>query len=128
MISLLLLLAEDESLIAMSAQDALEAGGFSVITAASGSEAMALIEDRYEELAGLVTDVRLGDGPDGWELATRARELKSDVAVVYTTGDSAHEWSAHGVPNSSVIQKPYASAQLVTAISMLLTQSDTSRA
>ena len=124
----LLLLAEDEPLVALAAQDALEIGGYTVVTAASGSEAMLLIEERFQELAGVVTDIRLGEGPSGWDVATRARELKPDIAVVYATADSAHEWSAHGVPNSVVVQKPYASAQLVTAISTLLTQADTSRA
>lgn len=112
----LLLLAEDEPLVAMSTQDALEAGGFAVVSAASGSHALVILEERWEELAGLVTDIRLGEGPGGWELATRARELRPDIAVVYATGDSAHDWPAHGVPRSAVVQKPYASAQLVTAI------------
>ena len=89
---------------------------------------MGIVEGRFAELAGLITDFRLADGPSGWELAMRARELKPEIAIVYATGDSAHEWSAHGVPKSVVVQKPYASAQIVTAISTLLTQSDTNGA
>lgn len=103
----------------------MEAGGFSIVTADSGSTAMSIVEARSEELAGLITDIRLGQGPSGWELATRARELNPEIAVVYATADSAHEWSAHGVPNSVVVQKPYAAAQLVTAISTLLIEADT---
>jgi CheY-like chemotaxis protein len=123
--SIFLLLAEDEALISLSAQDALQAGGYSVVTAASGSEAMAVLESRAQELAGVITDIRLGEGPSGWEVATRARELKPDIAIIYATADSAHEWSAHGVPKSKVIQKPYAAAQVVTAISALLTEAQT---
>jgi hypothetical protein len=48
-----------------------------------------------------------------------------EMPVVYATADSAHEWPAQGVPKSVVVQKPYASAQLVTAISALLTEADT---
>lgn len=124
----LLLLAEDEPLVSLSSQDALEAGGFTVITADSGQDAIAIVESRSNDLAGLITDIRMGQGPSGWEVAMRARELKPDIAVVYATGDSAHEWSAHGVPKSVVVQKPYASAQLVTAISTLLTVADTNGA
>lgn len=125
---ILILLAEDEALIALSTQDALEGGGYSVLVAHDGTHAMAMIEERFAEIAGLVTDIRLGDGPDGWQIATRARELNARIAVVYATADSAHEWAARGVPNSLVVQKPYAGAQLVTAISTLLTQGDTNHA
>jgi CheY-like chemotaxis protein len=116
----LLLLAEDEPLIQLASQDALEGGGYAVVTASNGVEALAIIEERHAELAGLVTDIRLGEGPSGWELAHRARELHALIAVVYVTGDSAAEWNANGVPNSVVLQKPYADAQLLTAISNLL--------
>lgn len=123
--TVLLLLAEDEPLIALSTHDILEAGGFTLLLAENGDQAMALLESRVEEVAGLITDIRLGSGPDGWEVARRARELKPNLPVVYTTADSAHEWTAQGVPMSVVVQKPYAPAQIVTAISTLLTEGDT---
>lgn len=40
--------------------------------------------------------------------------------VVYMSGDSAEDWSSKGVPNSIMLSKPFAPAQLVTAISNLL--------
>jgi hypothetical protein len=40
--------------------------------------------------------------------------------VVYVTGAAAAEWSSKGVPNSLIIQKPFAPAQVVTAVSQLL--------
>jgi CheY-like chemotaxis protein len=126
--AILLLLAEDEPLILLSTQEALETGGFIVLPASNGAEAISAIDLRFEDLSGLITDVRLGSGPDGWEVARHARELKPDLAVVYTTGDSAADWSAQGVPKSKVIQKPYAPAQVLTAISTLLVEADTNRA
>ena len=36
------------------------------------------------------------------------------------TGDSAADWSAEGVPNSVMLQKPFAEAQLLTAMGTLL--------
>jgi CheY-like chemotaxis protein len=116
----LLLLAEDEPLVLLVAQHALEARGFAVLTADSGEEALSAVGRHIAELAGLITDIRLGDGPDGWEVAACARELKPDIPVVYTTADSAREWSARGVPESVVLQKPYDAAGVVTAISTLL--------
>lgn len=122
-----LLLADDEPLIQLSVQDALDEGGYSILSAANGLEAMAVLEERFEDLAGLITDVRLGAGPSGWALAHRARELKPAISVVYMTGDSANEWAANGVPKSVVLQKPFASAQMLTAISTLLNEIDASR-
>ena len=56
-----------------------------------------------------------------------ARELRTDLPVVYTTADSAIEWPVQGVPNSVIVQKPNAGAQLPTAISTLMMAVDTSR-
>jgi len=122
---ILLLLVEDEPLISLAAHDALEAGGFTLVMAEDGDQAMKVLESRHQQLSGLITDVRLGSGPSGWDVARLAREVKPDLPVVYTTGDSAHEWTAQGVPNSVMVQKPYAPAQLTTAISTLLTRADT---
>jgi CheY-like chemotaxis protein len=122
------LLVEDEPLILINIQDALEEGGYAVITAATGQEALEALEDRAGELSGIITDIRLGSGPDGWEVARHARELKPSLAVVYATGDSAHEWTSHGVPKSLLMQKPYAAAQAVSAISTLLIEADTNSA
>jgi len=39
---------------------------------------------------------------------------------VYMTGAAAGHWAAQGVPNSILLAKPFAPAQLVTALSNLL--------
>jgi hypothetical protein len=36
------------------------------------------------------------------------------------TGAAAEQWASHGVPNSILLTKPFAPAQLVTALSQLL--------
>jgi CheY-like chemotaxis protein len=117
----LILLVEDEPLVLLVAQDALEAGGYVVLPVTSGPEAVAALDRQHRDLVGLVTDIRLGSPPSGWEVARHARELRGDLPVVYTTADSAPDWSVQGVPNSAVVQKPYAGAQLLTAISTLIT-------
>lgn len=122
------LLVEDEPLVLLVAQDALEAGGYTVLPVQLSSEALDVLDRRGAELSGLVTDIRLPGGADGWEVARHARELRADLPIVYTTADSAGDWPAKGVPNSVVVQKPYAGAQLLTAISTLMTTADTNRA
>ena len=67
-------------------------------------------------------DVNIGKPPNGWVVARRAREVSATMPVIYMTGDSGHEWASQGVPNSLVLIKPFAPAQLVTAVSSLLNE------
>jgi CheY-like chemotaxis protein len=63
--AILLLLVEDEPLISLAAHDGLEAGGFTLVLADDGEAALQVLESRHQELSGLITDVRLGSGPNG---------------------------------------------------------------
>jgi DNA-binding response OmpR family regulator len=117
------LVAEDEALISQMLQDALEDGGYEVFVVVSGSAAMEAVERQAATFACLVTDIRLGAGPDGWVVARRARELKADIAVVYVTADSGADHRSHGVPESILVPKPFAPDQVVTAVSTLLNKS-----
>ena len=114
-----ILVVEDEPLIRLVLTEALAEGGYSVLEAVNGFAALELI-DGVAHLRGLVTDVRVGPGPNGWEIAHHAREKFPGLAVVYVTGDSMAEWTANGVPQSTALQKPFASAELVTALANLL--------
>jgi DNA-binding response OmpR family regulator len=116
----LLLLVEDEPLIALSTQYTLEDGGFAVLVAADGVEAVGLLECEIGRISALVTDIRLGGVPDGWDLARHARAVNPALPVIYTTGDSAHQWPIKGVTGSLLVQKPYPAARLVAAVSALL--------
>jgi hypothetical protein len=71
----------------------------------------------------VLTDMRLGHGPSGWDVARRSRESVPTMPVVYVSGDSAGGWAARH-PNSVMISKPYAFAQVVTAIPTLLNAPD----
>jgi CheY-like chemotaxis protein len=114
-----ILVVDDELLVRLVMVEALVEGGYTVLEAGDGLAALSEIE-RVDELRGLVSDIRMGATPSGWEIAQRAREKFPAVAVVYVTGDSIAEWPAHGVPQSAILQKPFASAELVTALANLL--------
>ena len=102
-------------------RDPLEDGGYQVVSATTGEDAVSLLEDDEHTWQALITDVNLGPKRlTGWEVARRARELNPTLPVIYMTGDSTHEWAAQGVPNSVLLAKPFAPAQVVTAISQLL--------
>ena len=116
----LLFLIEDETIIQLAVEVALKDGGYDVLVAQDGAEAMAELEKDATRFRGIITDIRLGSGPDGWAVAHRARELVPGIPIIYMSGDSASDWSANGVPNSIIVSKPFAVAQIVTAISTLL--------
>lgn len=117
----ILLYVEDEAIVSMVVVEALQDAGFDVHHVFEGNAALSALEDGTGEYRALVTDVRLPE-VGGWEIARRAREVHPSIPVVYVTGDSGAEWSAKGVPNSLLIQKPFAMAQLVAAITTLLNQ------
>ena len=119
----LLLVVEDEPMIRLCLATALEDGGYALAEANDGAKAIAQI-DGNESLCGVVTDIRLGAGADGWEVARHARHRFPAIAVVYMSGDSAADWSSEGVPNSVMLQKPFAMAQVITAVSTLLNAAD----
>jgi DNA-binding response OmpR family regulator len=101
-------------------EDFLREGGFETHALSSGEEALALFKGKHGEYKALVTDVNLKGTLSGWDVARRIRETVADFPVVYVTGAAADEWTSHGVPNSILLQKPFAAAQLVTAVSNLL--------
>ncbi|MBP2238811.1 DNA-binding NtrC family response regulator [Sinorhizobium kostiense] len=115
-----ILLAEDEALLLLDFEQALAEAGFSVIAVSSGRKAIALLNAGDASIQGIVTDIRFREPPDGWNVARVAREIDPEIPVVYVSGDSAPDWASKGVPNSIMLEKPFAMAQLVTAISQLL--------
>lgn len=115
-----LLYVEDEPLLHMVLEAGLDDAGFGVVAAASGEEGLRILQERAEEIAGLITDVNLGPGLNGWEVARQARELNPALPVIYVSGKESHDWSAKGVPQSVMIGKPFAVAQVVVAMANLL--------
>lgn len=116
----IVLVVEDEPLIGLAVQEDLDTAGYEVLLTDSAMQALNELESAPEPFSALVTDIRLGGESDGWQIARRARELNPAIPVVYMSGDSAVDHSAQGVPHSVMIQKPFAGAQMVTAISTLL--------
>ena len=113
-----LLLVEDEPLTAMSLMADLEGYGYRVNLCATGFDALNFI-DMEECIDTLVTDISLEYGPDGWEIARRARDQFPNSTVIYITGNAAEDYCAEGVPESHILKKPFKTAELVRLISTL---------
>jgi DNA-binding response OmpR family regulator len=117
-----ILVVEDDPLIQTIVEEALAEGGFHPELGSSGEEALTLLQSEETKYHALITDVNLSGAVTGWDVARRARELNPNIPVVYMTGAAADEWPSLGVPNSMLLQKPFAPAQVVTAVSQLLNQ------
>ncbi|TPJ49591.1 response regulator [Mesorhizobium sp. B2-6-4] len=114
------LVAEDESIILLDVEHSLVEAGFEVMAVYSGNDAIAAFDRDPQHIAALLTDIRLRDGPTGWELARHMRSINPTLPVIYMSGDGAEDWSSLGVPNSLMITKPFVMAQIITGLANLL--------
>ncbi|MDB5597137.1 MAG: response regulator receiver protein [Hyphomicrobiales bacterium] len=116
----MVLVVEDEEIVReMVCMDLVDAG-FSVREAATGDEAIRILQEESageEQIGVLFTDIRMPGSLDGWSLAERARVLKPQLQVLYASGYSAEP--AREVPGSFFITKPYRTTLLLEMIRRL---------
>ncbi len=115
-----ILVIEDDAAVQGLVEEALSDAGFEPAIAASGEEAVTLLQGGQARYLALVTDIGLRGRMDGWEVARQAREVDPQFPIVYMTGAHADQWASQGVPNSVLLTKPFAPAQLVIAVSQLV--------
>jgi CheY-like chemotaxis protein len=117
----LILVVEDDQLVQSVVEDCLSEGGYEAVIASSGENAVELLDAAQGKYRAIVTDINFETGViDGWDVARHAREIDPNFPVVYMSGKDADDWASKGVPNSIMLAKPFAPAQLVTAVSQLL--------
>jgi DNA-binding response OmpR family regulator len=124
--AIVILVVEDDQAIQSVVEEALTDGGFEPAIASSGEEALTALNGptKYRML---ILDIKLGkDGIRGWDVARRARAITPSLPIIYITGAHADEWAVQGVPKSILLAKPFAPAQLITAVAQLLNDSQAS--
>ena len=68
-----ILLVEDEALIVEILTAEFADTGFDVVAASDGTRAIAELDADATRFKAVVTDIRLGEGPDGWDVGRHAR-------------------------------------------------------
>ena len=110
---------EDDPIITWETCDAIREYGFNVVELYSSSDAISML-DLKTPVAALVTDIDLGPGPDGFEVARRARAIYPHLPVVFISGTAAARHAAEGVSGSVFIAKPFSPLQIVDALKCAL--------
>jgi CheY-like chemotaxis protein len=91
--------------------------GHAVATAGSGEEALQRLQAEPYDL--VISDVGMGAGMNGWELAAQIQQDYPGVPIVLATGWGAmiepEEARAQGI--AAVVAKPYRLADLQRAVS-----------
>jgi len=111
-----ILVVEDDAIIRMLIVDVLQELDYSVLEAANSEDAITVLTDIAQPIDLLMTDVGLPE-MDGRELATKARELRQGLPVLFASGSAEHLTPEHGM---SVIGKPFSIDQLRDKIRSIL--------
>ena len=108
-----ILLVEDEEAVRRLARRALEGVGYRVLEAASGDEALRLV-DRWQSSLDLVITDDIMPGMSGQELSGRLRLERPWLKILYVSGYTDDTILQHGtlLPNTAFLQKPFSPAIL----------------
>ena len=99
------LLVEDEPLLGELMTEALTHEGFDVHAAPDARDALRhLLSGAHVDV--LFTDIELGEGMNGAELAQLAHEMRPEMPIVYASGRRSPD-DFDAVPGSVFLPKPY---------------------
>jgi CheY-like chemotaxis protein/two-component sensor histidine kinase len=116
-----ILVVEDEEALREVTERIFNRGGYRVITAANGIEAVALAERHDGDIHLLVTDVVMPHML-GKEVAERIRAIKPGIDVLYMSGYARPVLASQGRLDRDVnlIEKPFTASTLVKAAGQIL--------
>lgn len=116
-----ILLTEDEQDVREIAREFLESGGYKVIEAQNGKEAVQLAAQHGGKIDLLLTDMVM-PGITGQELAVRLQSEYPGLAVVFMSGYSEHAATemANADPSVRLMTKPFNRSTILRAVGEIL--------
>ena len=106
-----LLLVEDDVLVRTTVAMMLEDEGFHVVEASTAGEAQGLIRGGLQASV-MVTDVDLGAGPSGPELADWLHGQRPELAIIFITGRAASLAGRQRDVREAMLPKPFEGSAL----------------
>jgi len=102
------LIVEDEQEVRRLAAEVLEAAGYQVLEAASGEEALAILDRHDGPLDLVIADVVM-PGSSGWNVALSVRERRPETRVLFVSGYTEHPGIERALAQSEIalLAKPF---------------------
>lgn len=115
------LIVDDEADLLHISVSYLTARGYTVLSARDGKEALRLLSESGA-VDVLITDIVMGGGMDGMELAQQVHRASPGTSVIYSSGFPADALSERSLPlaDALVLQKPYRLSELGDSIDQAL--------
>jgi len=117
----LILVVDDEESIREITRSTLETFGYSVLTAADGTEALALYADKKNEIAAVLTDMVM-PFMDGSATIRALQRMNPRVRIIAASGLGAGQRAGEGVLEgvSVFLSKPYTAEKLLKTLAKVL--------
>jgi len=100
------LVVEDEIIILVAAADTLRERGYRVLESRTGEQAQDLMRSG-EPIQVMFSDINLGPGIDGFELAKWTRQFYPDVRIILTSGVVRPTRLVADISDAPFLVKPY---------------------
>ena len=114
-------MVEDDDAVRGLVVTSLERAGYTVLVAASGRDALSIIERQPGPIHLLLTDIVM-PAMSGQELAKHAQASRPDVRVLFMSGYTSNAVVHHGVLDEGVnyLAKPFSPNELLSRVRALL--------
>lgn len=110
----ILVVDDDEDVLAL-ARAYLEDQGYTVLQAPNGAEGLRILKSEPVDL--LFTDIVMPGDMDGFDLAERAKQVRPDLRVLYTSGFFKElPRRVKAAPDGAMLPKPWRLAHLEEAV------------
>lgn len=94
--------------------------GYCVTWARDGLEALEKLPPEAPPVNAVISDIQLGEGPDGWQVARWARSRHPGIPIIYMTSESGAIASERHAPWGVILRKPFHIDQMVEVLGDLL--------
>jgi PAS domain S-box-containing protein len=117
-----ILVVEDDLFVRASVILRVEGLGYTVVAAANGNEALAMLKAN-PGVDLLFTDIVMPGGMNGWELADLARQIRPGLPVLFSSGYAREALVEQGRASAelAILTKPYRKAELALRLREALT-------